>query len=174
VVADRVLLLGMMGAGKTTVGRALAARLGWPYLDNDDLVAEAAGASKEALLARSGEPALRAAEAAALRLALTRPGPLVAGIAGGVVLDRDCVRLLLRADLVVWLRARHATVAARLDADRQDRPWLQGDTLAAVTRLGAGREPVYAEVADLVVDVDDQAPDAVADRIAALVRAPLA
>ena len=172
MAVDRVLLLGLMGAGKSTVGRALADRLGWPYADNDDLVHDAAGAAKETLLERSGETALRASEAAALRLALHRPGPLVAGIAAGVVLDPGNTTLLGDAPpgtLVVWLRARHATLAARVDADPQDRPWLGGDTLTAVERLGADREPAYAEVADVVVDVDDLAPGAVAERLATLV-----
>ena len=162
-----MLLLGLMGAGKTAVGRELAAALGWPHADNDDLVAEATGASKEALLARDGVTALRAAESSALHLAATRPGPLVAGVAAGVVLDRADVAVLAGADLVVWLRASHEVLAARIDADPADRPWLTGGTLAAVRRLARAREPRFAEVADLVVDVDRRSPREVAHVIVA-------
>lgn len=172
VVVDRVLLLGLMGAGKTTVGRVLAAQLGWPYADNDDLVVEAAGASKETLLERAGVVALREAESAALHLAATHPGPLVAGVAAGAVLDPANVALLAGVDLVVWLRAAHPVLAARVDADPADRPWLSGDTLAAVQRLAAAREPRFAEVADLVVDVDRLSPEQAADLIAAAVSPP--
>jgi len=170
---DRVLLLGMMAAGKTTVGRALAARLGWPYADNDDLVLAATGTSKEALVERSGEHALRAAESAALRLALDRPGPLVAGVAGGVVLDPANRALLREARgraLVVWLRVPLPLLARRLDSDRQDRPWLEGDTLSALQRLAADREPQYAALADLVVDCGDDPADSAAATIAAHLR----
>jgi len=163
---DRVLLLGLMGAGKTTVGRVLAAQLGWPYADNDDLVVDATGASKETLLQRAGVVALREAESAALHLAATRPGPLVAGVAAGVVLDPGDVAVLAGVDLVVWLRATHEVLAARVDADPADRPWLDGDTLSAVRRLAADREPRFAEVADLVVDVDTRSPEQTADLIA--------
>ena len=171
---DRVLLIGMMGAGKTTVGHALRDRLGWPYYDNDDLVAEATGASKETLLDRVGVASLRNAETAALLLALHRDGPLIAGIAGGVVLDAHNTTLLAnRGDgaLVIWLAASLEVLAARIEADPQDRPWLEGDTLAALRRLAAEREPEYGRAADLVIRVDEVPLVAVVDRIATLVAA---
>jgi shikimate kinase len=171
---DRVLLLGMMGAGKTTVGQALGVALRWSYLDNDELVADATGAAKESLLERAGIAALRSAETAALLLALHREGPLVAGIAGGAVLDPHNVRLLAnRSDgaLVVWLRAPVSVLAARIVADPQDRPWLSGDPVAALSRLAEERDPGYAAAADLTVDVGDVALDEVVARIAAVVTA---
>src|SRR5205823_4302776 len=96
--------------------------------------------------------ALRRAESAALTVALTHAGPLVAGVAGGVVtdpLDRDRLRL---GGFVVWLRARLDTLSGRV-ADT-DRPWLGDEPRVALAALYAGRAPLYESVATLVVDVD--------------------
>jgi shikimate kinase len=168
---DRVLLMGLMGTGKTTVGRRVAARLGVPFLDNDDLVHEATGRERDELLRAGGEGALRAAESAALGVALDRPGPLVANVAAGVVLDGRDRRRLREADaLVVWLRARPETLAARTadDHERASRPWLGDDPVAVFRTMEHDRDRWYAEVADVVIDVDDLSPDEVAARIPAL------
>ena len=148
----RVLLLGMMGAGKTSVGRALAARTGWAYRDNDSLVAEIAGVPTAELLDRDGVEAMRDAESAALRRAIDDPGPLVAGVAGGTVERPDDVALLRSTDaLVVYLHAPVEVLVARV-GDGAGRPFLQPDPETALRRLFDGREPLYREVADLVVD----------------------
>lgn len=168
---ERVLLLGMMGAGKTTVGRALAGRTGWPYYDNDELVTRTTGRAAPDLLEAGGEDALRAAESAALGAALSLPAPLVAGVAGGVVLDpADRERLRTAEGLVVWLRARIGTLAERVGTG-EGRSWLQPDPAAALAELAAVREPLYAAVADLVVDVDEASPEEVAATVLAR-RAP--
>jgi shikimate kinase len=161
---DRVLLVGMMGAGKTTVGKQLGVTLGWPYLDNDELLARAVGKDTRRVQEEDGERALRRAEAAALTMALTVPGPLVAGVAGGVVtnpLDRDRLRA---GGFVVWLRGSMATLADRVDGT--DRPWLSADPRRALAELYAGRAHLYASVATMTVDVDELPPDRIADLIA--------
>jgi len=160
---DRVLVIGMMAAGKSTVGRAVADRLGWPYYDNDELLRRATGSPTRALLEQHGEAALRRAESAALTMALTEGGPLVAGVAGGVVsdpLDRDRLRA---GGFVVWLRASIETLVRR--ARGTDRPWLGDDPRAALTALYAGRADLYLSVASFVVDVDSVPPSVVAERI---------
>lgn len=165
-----VLLIGMMGAGKTTVGSSLAALLGWPYLDNDAVVRRLAGTALEELVATAGETRLRMAEQRALVAALGG-GQVVAGVAGGVVLDPAGRSLLAAAaahdaHLVVWLRARIATLAGRLSRPGEPaRPWLSGDPAVALRALAADREPVYAQLAQLVVDVDGVAPLAVAAQV---------
>ncbi len=166
----RVLLIGLMGSGKTTVGHEVAARLGCPYVDNDEVVQELVGASKDTLVELKGEAGLRAAESAAMRVLAARPGPFVAGVAAGVVLDPANVAFL--ADLpvdtpVVWLRARTDTLAARVAVDRQDRPWLTDDLATAIRRLAAAREPGFAKVADAVVDVDSGTPGELAEAVIA-------
>lgn len=164
-MTDRILLVGMMGSGKTTVGNALGALLGWPYIDNDELLRRAVGRTTREVQRDQGEAELRRAESAALTVALTEAGPLVAGIAGGVVTDPLDRQRLRAGGFVVWLRARIDTLAARVA--HTDRPWLGDDPVAALTALYAGRADLYASVAHLVVDVDDIPADVVAQRIAA-------
>ena len=162
---DRVLLIGMMGAGKTTTGRELQSLLGWPYYDNDVLLRRAVGVDTRTVQQRHGEAALRRAESAALTVALSEAGPLIAGVAGGVVmdpLDRDRLRA---GGFVVWLRASVETLTRRVRGT--DRPWLGDEVRGTVTELYAGRADLYLSAASLVVDVDELPPRMVAERIAA-------
>lgn len=162
-MTDRILLVGMMASGKTTVGRLVGARLGWPYYDNDELLRRTVGIDTKAVLERRGEAALRRAESAALTVALTEAGPLVAGVAGGVVMDPLDRARLREGGFVVWLRATVETLARR--ARGTDRPWLGKDPVAALTALYAGRADLYLSVASYVIDVDTLPPAEVADRI---------
>ncbi len=161
----RVLLIGMMGVGKSTVGTALSARTGWPYYDNDDLVVRATGKSAPDVLDDSGLGELRAVESLALVQALTIDSPLIAGIAGGVI-DESADRERLRESdaVIVWLRAKIETLIARV-GDGAGRPWLQPDPDAAMRKMYAGRAARYAAVASLVVDIDDLPPTVVAERV---------
>ncbi|MDQ1714227.1 MAG: shikimate kinase [Frankiaceae bacterium] len=161
----RVLLIGMMGAGKSTVGTALSARTGWPYYDNDELVVRATGKPTPNVLDDSGVAALRAVESLALQQALSLDSPLIGGIAGGVVDETDDRERLRESDaVIVWLRARIETLIERV-GDGAGRPWLQPDPAAAMRKLYAGRAPRYAAIASLIVDVDDLPPTVVAERI---------
>jgi shikimate kinase len=162
---DRVLLVGMMAAGKSTVGRRLADQLGWSYYDNEELLRRAVGVDTRTLLERDGEAALRRGESAALTVAITEGGPLVAGVAGGVVEDPLDRARLRTGGFVVWLRATIDTLVRR--AQGSDRPWLGDDPRAALTALYAGRADLYLSVASYVVDVDELAPAEVAARILA-------
>ena len=164
---DRVLLIGMMGSGKTTVGHAVADLLGWRYLDNDEQLRRIAGVDTRTLQERDGVLALRRAESAALSVALTEAGPLVAGVAAGVVLDPLDLARLRSGGLVVWLRASLMTLTKRVAAT--DRPWLGEDPAGALPRLYAGRADLYRAAAHLVVDVDTLPPQLVASRIAAAI-----
>lgn len=164
----KLLLVGMMGAGKTTVGRILAERLGWRYLDSDREVEEAAGHTVAELFESGGERAFRSLETDALRRAVTGEEPTVVSVAGGAVLDPANRQLLRASGTVVWLRADPATLAQRV-GDGDGRPLLEGDAAGALRRLDAVRRPLYDEVADVVVDVDRLGPDEVADRVVAQV-----
>lgn len=166
---DRVLLIGMMGAGKTTVGVRLSRLLGWRYLDNDRLLSIAVGLDTRRVQQKRGERALRFAESAALTVALTQAPPLVASVAAGVVLDPSDRDRLRNGGFVVWLRARIDTLAQRVAGT--DRPWVGKDPAVALRRLYAGRADLYQSVASYVVDVDSLPPDQVAERIAAALSA---
>lgn len=151
---DKVLLLGMMGAGKTSVGAALAARLGWPYLDNDVLLDRTAGAGAVQILAEQGDEALRVAESRVLTVMLALPGPVIVGIPGGVVLSElDRARIMGAPAHAVWLRASPAVLSRRVGTGA-GRARLGNDPLAALRRLAAERNPFFEEVADQVVDTD--------------------
>lgn len=160
----RILLVGMMGAGKSTAGRALAGRLGWPYVDSDEQVIHRTGRTVPELFAERGEAAFRAEEKRALAEAVTGDGPIVVSVAGGAVLDPDNRHLLREGGAVVWLRAGVDTLAGRV-GDGAGRPLLDGDPAVALAGLDEQRRPLYAEVADIVVDVEDLSPDQVVDEI---------
>jgi shikimate kinase len=164
--APHILLIGMMGAGKTTVGTTLAHELGWRYLDSDQEVQEDTGRTVPELFAEQGEAAFRAAEATALARALTGPEPTVVSVAGGAVLDPGNRQLIASSGLVVWLRARPETLAVRV-GDGAGRPLLDGDPASALVALDRVRRPLYAELADVVVDVDDLKPEEVAAQVLA-------
>jgi shikimate kinase/3-dehydroquinate synthase len=159
----RIVLLGMMGAGKTTIGRELASRTGWPVVDNDDLVRQLTGRAPAAIAVENGADALHNAEAAALADALGRPAPLIIGVAGAMV-ERPEVRTALReAGHVVWLRARPETLRERIGRGTDRRQEARDATWLA-TRASE-REPLYREVADQVIDVDETTPAQVAAEI---------
>ncbi len=158
----RLLLIGMMGSGKTTVGHLAAQRLGWPHLDSDAEVEAATGHSVPEIFATEGEHAFRVAETAALVRALEIE-PVVVSVAGGAVLDPDN-RRLIRAQ-------RDRRVAAGRRSRRWPTGWatgpggrlLDGDTERALAELDAVRRLLYAQLADAVVDVDDKTPEQVAE-----------
>jgi shikimate kinase len=163
--AEKVLLLGMMGSGKTSVGSALSNRLGWPYLDNDAMLERTSGRSAVDLIAAEGEQALRTAESKVLTFMLGMPAPMIAGVAGGVVLaEADRRRLKESSAYVVWLRASPKVLARRLGSGA-GRPWLDGDPEAALRKLAADRNPFYEEVADQVIDVDALAVGVIAKQV---------
>ena len=156
-MTERILLVGMMGAGKTTTGRSVAARFGWDYLDSDAEVERVTGSTVPELFARRGEQAFRDAEADALRRACASTAPVVVSVAGGAVLRPENRELLRTSGWVIWLRARPETLAARV-GDGSGRPLLDDDPGAALAALDAVRRPLYAEVADETIDVDDLSP----------------
>ena len=169
----RVLLIGMMGSGKSTIGRLLADATGWPYADNDELVLRAHGATPRTLLAEHGEAAMRRAESEALASGVALPPPAIVGVAAGVILDAADRETLRGGGIVVWLRASADDLAARA-AGAEHRPWLDGDPSAWMTAALLEREPLYASVADHVVDTDAAAPDETAARLVELLLAETA
>lgn len=165
----RVLLVGLMATGKSSVARAISAETGWPALDNDVLLERATGRTAAELLAERGLEQLRAAESAVLAEVLARPAPLVAGVAAGVVLDARDRERLRTGGHVVWLRADPAVLVRRLGTGSH-RPWLEGDPAATLRAMAAEREPLFAEVAQQVVDVGQRSPEQAAAEVLRVVR----
>ncbi len=154
-VRSHVVLVGMMGSGKTSVGQRVAESLGLLFLDSDQQVEARTGRTIREIFETDGEAAFRFEERAALRDALARPEPTVIAAAGGVVLDpanRDLLRDLPRqGGHVVWLKAAPSILAERL-VTSDHRPLLADDPAAALVRLNAEREPLYQSVATIVID----------------------
>ena len=167
--AERIVLIGMMGAGKSTVGASLSALTGWPYIDNDQIVEQMVGMPTRDLQQQRGVEAMRAAESAAALQGLAMPTPLIAGAAAGIVLDPVVSAKVHDGAFVVFLRARIETLAKRVQGTY--RPWLGADPEATLRTLYEGREPLYEKLAHLVIDVDETTPDADARRILEAFRA---
>jgi shikimate kinase len=163
-MTDRLILVGMMGAGKTTVGQLLAQRLGWAYLDSDAQVVADTGRTVPELFDEFGEAGYRAQESRVLAVALSGTDPVVVSAAGGVVLSESNRGLLVRSGTVVWLRADPGVLASRV-GDGAGRPLLEGDPAAALVELERVRRPLYESVAGVTVDVDQLTPAGVADRV---------
>lgn len=160
-----VALVGMMGSGKSTVGRRVAARTGRDFVDLDDEIEQREGACIPEIFAEAGEESFRSCELAALRAVLGRDDPVVVATGGGVVTTAACREVLAGGAHVVWLRADVGTLADRV-GDGGGRPLLTGgDPAQALTRLAEERAPLYASVADSVVDTDQLGLDEVAELV---------
>lgn len=163
-MTGHLVLVGMMGSGKSTVGRLVAAQLDRPFLDSDEEVERSTGRTVAEIFAAEGEGAFRAEERRVLAEALASPDASVVAAAGGSVLDPANRSALAGAGAVVWLRADPATLARRV-GDGAGRPLLGSDPAAALVRLAAERAQWYGEVADAVIDVDGLTPAEVATAV---------
>ena len=161
---DRLLLVGMMGVGKTTVGRMAATRLGWKFFDSDAQVVADTGRTVPEIFAEDGEAAFRAEESRVLAEAVADNDPVVISVAGGAVLSGANRALLMASGVVVWLRADPATLGLRVGSG-EGRPLLGDNPVESLTALYQLRRPLYESVARLVVDVDDLTAGEVVDRV---------
>lgn len=153
-------IIGMMGAGKTTIAPIVAGRLGREWVDTDRLVEARSGEDVVALFAR-GEDVFRRAEADAVRSVLAEP--LVVACGGGVVLDDDLTGSMRAEGFLVWLDAPAEVLLARVGADAE-RPLLSADPAGALRRILDDRRSRYEAAADVVVPATGT-PQEVADKV---------
>jgi shikimate kinase len=170
-LGSHVVLVGMMGAGKTTIGRRLARRLGRPFVDSDQQIEQRTGRTVREIFEAEGEPAFRVLEAEALEEALAIPSPSVIAAAGGTVLSEVNRERMRAAGTVIWLRAEPVELANRV-RHGSHRPLLAEDPEAVLERLDSARRELYAGVADHVLDTTGRSPDEVLDDLVAIVSAP--
>lgn len=164
--APRAVLVGTMGAGKTTVGRLVAEALGVGFADSDHLVEERAGKSVQDLFVDDGEQAFRALERQVVAAALeSHDGVLSLG--GGAVLD-PATQALLAAHQVVFLRVGLADAVKRVGLG-VGRPLLLGNVRSRVKQLLDERTPVYEGLARVVVETDGRTPQDVAAEVLAAI-----
>jgi shikimate kinase/3-dehydroquinate synthase len=167
----KVYLAGMMGSGKTAVGRALAARLGWRFVDTDAEIERASGRTIAEIFAADGEARFREVERAAVAGVAHEAGDAVVALGGGAVLDGRTRALLRETGRTAWLDAPAEALAARLRG-REDRPLLHGldqaGRTARLAEIAAARRAAYEDVADLVVDAGSGDPATLAAAVADL------
>jgi shikimate kinase len=163
-----IVLVGMMGVGKSSVGRRLATRLSIPFVDADAEIEKAAGMSIADIFTRNGEAYFRSGEARVIAR-LLEGGPQVMATGGGAFMSADTRALVKVKGVSVWLQAEFDVLMRRISKRRNDRPLLQtADPAETMRALLAEREPTYAQ-ADLTVQSREVAHDAiVADILTAL------
>ena len=166
VHAGNLFLVGMMGAGKTTVGRLLARRMGRAFVDSDHEIEERCGVPVPVIFDIEGEPGFRARESQVIAELCAREG-IVLATGGGAVLDAENRRRLAARGTVVYLHAPPGNLYERVRHDR-NRPLLATpDPLAKLQGLYAERDPLYREIADVVVDTGMQSAQTLARQLLA-------
>ena len=162
-----VVLVGLMGTGKSTVGKRLAVRLGRKFVDTDTRIEESSDRSIRSIFESDGEEAFRDMESQVLVEVLDSSEPSVIAAGGGVVV-RDANRQVLRSFSVIWLRAEPTMLANRLVRSARrgasHRPLIDNDPLGKLNEMNRNRSVLYAEVSGTVIDVDGLTPDEIVER----------
>lgn len=162
-----IILMGFSGTGKSAIGRLLAQRLGWDFVDTDELIAARFGKPIQRIFAEEGEPAFREAEREIVAQVCRRSRQVVA-LGGGAVVDQRNRQAILDGNRVFRLEAGPETILQRLSADTDEvRPLLQGqDPLGRIRALRQAREEVYS-LFRRVIDTEGRSPAELAERILA-------
>src|SRR5689334_18079089 len=142
-MSEAIVLVGLSGSGKSSVGRQIASRLGRPFLDLDDAITRRTGRTPARLIESEGEAAFRALEAAEVDAAVRVPDVVIA-TGGGAVIDPLSRWALWGAGVTVWLDGPDDRLVARVSRHAETRPLLTGDPAARLARQRTEREPFYA------------------------------
>ncbi len=164
-----LILIGFMGAGKTTFGKALAAAVSVPFLDTDDVIEEQQQKKISAIFADSGEEFFRDLETGVLRQLLAAPKGMVIAVGGGLPVREENRALLRKLGTVVYLQARTDTLVERLQGD-STRPKLQGgDLRERIETLMKQRGAAYDDAADQYVQTDGKNLEDIVEELKAYV-----
>ena len=159
-----IVLVGMMGVGKSSIGRRLAARLAVPFVDADTEIEKAAGMSIADIFSRHGEADFRSGEARVIAR-LLEGGPQVLATGGGAVMNADTRAAIKAKGVSIWLSAELDVLLRRINKRKNERPMLQtADPVATLRELLVVREPIYAQ-ADLTVQSREVPHDAIVTEI---------
>ena len=157
-----IILVGVPGAGKTTVGQILAGKLQTSFIDTDQVIEQESGKSISDIFIQDGEPHFRLLEKNTIAKAMQNP-QAVLSIGGGALLDKD-TRELVKKENCIWLQAGLSQAVDRVGMNR-NRPLLLGNVRGQLAELMTAREPLYIECAKHAVDTNNMAPEEVADKI---------
>lgn len=165
----KLVLCGMMGSGKTTVGKLLAEALAWEWVDTDECIVSRYGNISD-IFAQKGAAYFREKETEIVKT-LTQKDRLVLSTGGGIVLREENISLLRENAKIIYLRAQKQTLVGRLQGDKT-RPLLQSEELldCKIERLLQERGRLYEGAADVIVDVDDKTPTEIVEEIFACVK----
>lgn len=165
-----VALVGLRGAGKSTVGRELARRLDRPFIELDVLIEDDVGLSLAEIFAIHGESYYRRLEREALSRIISEGAPAILAAGGSLVTDRTTLDLLKKGTITIWLRARPELHLERVSAQGDRRPMAgRADPLSELRILLMEREPLYAE-ADISIDTTDLSADEVVGKALSRIR----
>jgi len=172
--ASNLFLIGYRCTGKSSVGKLLSAKLGWPFIDTDSLVVSENGMSIRNIVISRGWEAFRRLEHIALQQVCTIDRRVVA-TGGGIVLDADNVKLMKKSGRIIWLRASPENIKARMVQDQASeayRPALSStDSISEIKETLAERAPLYQHAMDFSVDTDHRGVDEICDIILGYLKA---
>lgn len=164
-----IFLVGLMGAGKSTIGRQLARELGKQFRDSDSEIEKRTGVSIDVIFDIEGEQGFRRRETRMLEELVEERG-IVLATGGGAILASENRQLLRDNGLIIYLKASAEHLAGRVKLDRR-RPLLQtGDKLAKIRELMTQREPVYQQLADMVVETNNRSIPRVVREISKMIK----
>lgn len=159
-----IFLVGLMGAGKTSIGKLLARRLGKAFFDSDREIERATGVKIPVIFDIEGEAGFRAREARMIA-ELVQGGDIVLATGGGAILSAENRKVLSENGIVIYLRAAVPDLWNRTRHDRNRPLLMTAEPLATLERLYAERDPLYREIADIIVDTGEQSLGSLAHKL---------
>lgn len=164
-MSENIILIGFMGAGKTSVGKRYANEYQIPFLDTDEYIEEMAGKKVSQIFKDSGEEEFRRMETEAVRSLFQKEGSHVISVGGGLPMREENRKLLKKLGTVVYLKVSADTVEKRLKGDTTRPLLMKENPRAEIERLLALRGPVYEDASHLIIETDDKDTEVIIEEI---------